>query len=95
MSLLEVPMPAAPNTIIEEYRPYGGNRELFRCRAPEILLSGPAGTGKTRANLELFNLLAMTYPGARLLMLRKTRRSLTARPASAPATKNAGPETAT
>lgn len=69
-------MPAATNAIVEEYRPYGGNRELFRCRAPEILLSGPAGTGKSRACLEFINYLNMTYPRARALMLRKTRRSL-------------------
>ncbi len=63
--------------IIEEYRPYGGNRELFRSKQPEILLSGPAGTGKSRGALELLNLIASQYPGSRQLMLRKTRRSLT------------------
>lgn len=68
-------MPVA-NAIIDTYRPYGGNREVFRCTDAEVLLSGPAGTGKSRANLEYLNYLAMTYPGARLLMVRKTRRSL-------------------
>ncbi len=70
-------MPAVANAIVETYRPYGGNREIFRTRAPECLLAGPAGTGKSRAALEMLNYTAMTTPGARLLLLRKTRRSLT------------------
>jgi len=64
-------------TIEETYIPYGRISELFTCRAPEIMLEGPAGTGKSRGNLEYLNYLAMSYPGARLLMVRKTRRSLT------------------
>ena len=31
------------------YRPVGSALELFRCREPEVLLSGAAGTGKSRA----------------------------------------------
>lgn len=68
---------APANQIVETYRPYGGNREIFRSRQPELLLSGPAGTGKSRAALELLNLIATNYPGSRQLLLRKTRRSLT------------------
>ena len=63
--------------IEETYRPYGGNSQLFTSKQPELILSGPAGTGKSRANLEYLNYWAMNYPGARLLMVRKTRRSLT------------------
>src|SRR5437660_12713881 len=62
--------------IEETYRPYGGNSALFTCRHPEILLAGPAGTGKTRSVLEFINYCSMEYPTARSLMLRKTRRSL-------------------
>jgi len=62
--------------IEETYRPYGGNSQLFTSKQPELILSGPAGTGKSRANLEYLNYWAMNYPGARLLMVRKTRRSL-------------------
>lgn len=43
----------------------------------ELLNSGPAGTGKTRGNLEFINEIAKTYDGARILMARKTRASLT------------------
>ena len=35
-----------------EYRAYGAAAELFRCTAPEILIEGPAGTGKSRSLLE-------------------------------------------
>ncbi len=69
-------LPAA-RTIIDRYRPYGGCREIFHSTDPELLLSGPAGTGKSRAFLEYLNYLAMTYPGSRHLLVRKTRRSLT------------------
>jgi PBSX family phage terminase large subunit len=63
--------------IEETYRPYGGNSQLFTSKQPELILSGPAGTGKSRANLEYLNYWAMNYPGSRQLMVRKTRRSLT------------------
>lgn len=67
---------AAP--IIEEsYKPFGRMRELFSRDDPEIILEGAAGTGKSRCNLEYLNYWAMQYPGCRLLMARKTRRSLT------------------
>ncbi len=44
---------------------------------PEVLLSGPAGTGKSRACLDRLHALALQYPGMRGLILRKTRESLT------------------
>lgn len=59
------------------YRPYGAARELFACRRPEVLLSGAAGTGKSRACIEKMHLAASKYPGSRWIMLRKTRVSLT------------------
>lgn len=59
------------------YRPFGVARELLYCKAPEILMEGPAGTGKTRALLEKANLCALKYPGMRALLVRKTRESMT------------------
>ncbi len=59
------------------YQPYGASLDLFYSRAPEVLLSGPAGTGKSRGCLEKLHYLAETYPGMRGLILRKTRASLT------------------
>lgn len=63
--------------MIYPYRPYGAARELFRQRGDELLLSGPAGTGKSRALLERGHAIATKYPGSRGLLLRKTRASLT------------------
>lgn len=62
---------------IAEYRPRGAALQLFTHRVPEICLSGPAGTGKTRACLEYVHCLAQSYPQSRHLILRKTRASLT------------------
>lgn len=63
--------------VVHEYAPRGAALELLRNRAPEILVSGPAGTGKSRACLEKLNLCAMKYPGMRGLIVRKTAVSLT------------------
>ncbi len=59
------------------YEPRGAARELFYCRAGEVLVEGPAGTGKTRAVLEKVHLCMLKYPGARGLIVRKTRASMT------------------
>jgi hypothetical protein len=62
------------------HRPYqwrGAAAQLMRCYAPEVLLSGPAGTGKSRACLEKLHGCAENVPGLRGLILRQTRESLT------------------
>ena len=59
------------------YKPLGAACELFKCRAPEVLLDGPAGTGKSRAWGEYINALCEHYENIRVLVLRKTRASLT------------------
>lgn len=58
------------------YQPYGAALELFRSKGREVLLAGPAGTGKSRACLEKLNLIAMQKP-VRAAIVRKTRKSLT------------------
>jgi hypothetical protein len=70
------PAPAPTPTVIR-FTPRGGALALFRCRAPEVLLAGPAGTGKSRACLEKLHALAWRYPGCRILATRKTLASLT------------------
>src|SRR5262245_18397513 len=45
-------------------------------RGREVLLAGPAGTGKSRAALEKLNLVAMQRP-IRGAIVRKVRKSLT------------------
>lgn len=64
-------------TIEHRYRPVGSAKQALECRDPEILLSGPAGTGKSRALLEKLMLLALKHPGMRGLIVRKTATSLT------------------
>lgn len=59
------------------YEPQGGARELFETRAGEVLLCGPSGTGKSRGVLEKLNALCELHPGIRVLLARKTRKSLT------------------
>jgi phage terminase large subunit len=67
---------AAPAELVHRYEPWGAALELMRCRAPEVLLSGPAGTGKSRACLEKLHLMALSNKGMRGLIVRKTRESL-------------------
>jgi len=59
------------------YQPYGGALALFYCKDDEVLLDGPAGTGKSRAVLEKAYLVASKYAGCRILLARKTRASMT------------------
>lgn len=63
--------------IEESYTAYGRTSELFTSTEEEMMLTGPAGTGKSRGILEYLNYQAMTHANARILMVRKTRRSLT------------------
>jgi hypothetical protein len=66
-----------PAVTHRDYTPMGGMARLWRCREPECLASGPAGTGKTRGLLELCHLRALKYPGSRSLITRKERSTLT------------------
>lgn len=59
------------------YCPYGAARTLWECKDTEIMVSGPAGTGKSRACLEKVHFCAEKYAGARFLLFRKSRKSLT------------------
>lgn len=66
-------------TVVEvehRYRPQGAALALMTCRDPEVLMSGPAGTGKSRAALEKLNAVALKYPGMRALIVRKVRDTL-------------------
>lgn len=45
-------------------------------RGPEVLMSGPAGTGKSRACLEKLHIMALLNDGMRGLILRKTAVSM-------------------
>lgn len=55
---------------------YGQTAELFKSKDPQIIVSGPAETGKTIACLHLLDSLAWQYPGMQGAIIRKTYRSM-------------------
>jgi phage terminase large subunit len=59
------------------YQPYGTALQALCYKGPELLVSGPAGTGKSRALLEKLHLIAEGCPGSRSLIVRRTRVSVT------------------
>lgn len=59
------------------YNIYGAHRELFKSRDDEVLLCGPAGTGKSFAAILKAHLYCLRNPGVRVLFVRKTLASLT------------------
>lgn len=59
------------------YEPRGKARDLIESRAPEILISGPAGTGKSIACLWKLHYCCWHIPNLRALIVRQTRASLT------------------
>jgi phage terminase large subunit len=67
----------APPPDVAAYQPRGGALQVLYCHDPEVLIEGPAGTGKSTACLEKLYLCATKYPGARILIIRKTRESCT------------------
>lgn len=62
---------------VVRYEPRGGARDLLVSRAPEVLIDGPAGTGKSLAMLFKIHLAALAVPGLRALLVRQTHASLT------------------
>jgi phage terminase large subunit len=62
---------------MKPYRPRGAAKALFTCKDPDVLIDGGAGTGKSIALLSKAYLVAEKYPGARILLVRKTRKSMT------------------
>jgi phage terminase large subunit len=61
---------------VHRYAPRGAAKAMLTDRSPELLLDGPAGTGKSRACLEKLLLCAVKYPGMRALIVRQTLVSL-------------------
>jgi hypothetical protein len=58
------------------YEPRGAARSAWRSAGREILLSGPADTGKSRGVLEKLHYCANKYTKMRACIVRKTRNSL-------------------
>jgi phage terminase large subunit len=63
-------------TLSHRFTGRGAAREVFRRRDGEVLLAGPAGTGKSRACLEKLHMMMLLNPGAKALIVRKTAISL-------------------
>ena len=69
---------AESHTEVIQYIPYGAYDDLFyRIRDPEILVEGPAGSGKTYGILQLFHAICQRHAKVRVLVCRKTLKSLT------------------
>lgn len=64
------------NVLEHIYSPRGACAELFKRRDDEVLISGPAGTGKSRACMEKIHLMCLRNPNLRALIVRKTQKSL-------------------
>ena len=58
------------------YTPYGAARDFWKCKDREVLLHGPADTGKTRVCLEKLHALCLKYPNCHTLMVRRFRSDL-------------------
>lgn len=71
-------MTAAPiKRLQHHYVARGAAHDAFTRREEEVLLAGPAGTGKSRGAMEKLHLMALLNPGMRGLIIRKTATSLT------------------
>jgi phage terminase large subunit len=58
------------------FRPRGAPLALWKCKDHEVMLAGPAETGKTFGCLQKLDALLWKYPRAQALIARKTLKSL-------------------
>lgn len=58
------------------YEPRGAAVDFIRSTRPRIVMTGPAGCGKSRASLEKLNQMLLDNPGALALVVRSERASL-------------------
>lgn len=66
-----------PEGVVVRYEPRGGARDLLLARDPEVLICGPAGSGKSLAMLYKAHLTSLMVPNCRSLIVRQTHASLT------------------
>lgn len=66
----------APDLEVSDYTPYGGNADMIYSHDPEVIVEGPAETGKTLADCWKAHLLCSKYAGAQGAILRKTQTSV-------------------
>jgi phage terminase large subunit len=67
---------AQASTLEHRYKARGACATVFKARDDEVLVAGPAGTGKSRACLEKVHMMALLNPGMRGLILRKAATTL-------------------
>jgi phage terminase large subunit len=67
----------AAASVVVQYEPRGAARDLMSCKAPEVCISGPAGSGKSLAMLFKLHLACLMVPRLRALLVRQTHASLT------------------
>ena len=60
------------------FQPHGAAADLWMCKKPEVIISGPAETGKTLGSLQKVDALAWKYPRSHIALIRKTRKSMDA-----------------
>lgn len=65
------------DTVHLEYTPVGSAVDLIYATDRELLIEGPAGSGKTIAMLWKAHLYALKFPGIRILLVRKVGTDLT------------------
>ena len=67
--------------ILEEseggYDPRGAPLSIWSCKDQEVMISGPAETGKTYGCLQKVHAICCKYPGTQAAIVRKTRKSMT------------------
>lgn len=63
--------------IVHRYAPRGTAKAVLKTRVREVVISGPAGTGKSHGALFKILLAALKYPGMRALICRQVADSLT------------------
>lgn len=64
--------------VITRVKTRGAARQVLKCKDPQVLICGAAGTGKSFTALWKVHLMCMRNPGMRALVVRKTHKSLTA-----------------
>lgn len=67
---------SVPTTFNIPYSLYGETRKAILCRDDEVMLAGPADTGKTFAWLWKLHTLAVKYAGCQLAIVRKVKEDL-------------------
>ena len=63
--------------ILFDYKPQGNLVDAYESRDKQLLVEGPAGTGKSMMSLAKLHRFCITYEGIRCLIVRKFRSDLT------------------